>query len=147
MWWFVKKVSAMATVIIKENKTKQITNKQSKNKPTQKMKQSLDGFSIVKHRQIWTGVYSSNSHFIQIRLKVVKSVNKTRNIAIGSSESCGSINKVIIALLQDEQKVCKTNTANFRLLCNILWTNSDKHCLLAINIYTMQISYSSNLGL
>ena len=69
-----------------------------------------------------------------------KSVKKTRSIAIGSSATCGSVNKVVKALLQDEKNTLKDNTVHVPLLCNILETNSAKHHKLSINMYHMQIA-------
>ena len=86
--------------------------------------------------------YRQTVNYFKVAIKSSKSVHKTRNIAIGSSQSCGSGNKVVIALLQDVKKHSKTNTGNFPLLCNILETNSAKHYKLAIDMYTMQISWT-----
>ena len=76
--------------------------------------------------------YSSNRQLLQIEIvikssKVFTKLMKTRNIVIDSSQSCDSVSKVVKTLLQDVI-ACKTNTENFHLLCNILETNSAKHC-------------------
>ena len=65
--------------------------------------------------------YRQTVNYFKVAIKSSKSVHKTRNIAIGSSQSCGSGNKVVIALLQDEKKNIQKLILGISLCYVIFW--------------------------